>query len=93
MEYKDCFAQEYYEMPSLDRSIIEHWLPIKQGFWPYKQHPRLYKPEVLPDIKDEITHLSEINFIQQCRYAEWVSNIDLVYKKNGKLHVCIDFRT
>ena len=23
-EFKDCFAWEYYEMPGLDRSIIEH---------------------------------------------------------------------
>ena len=27
--YNDCFAWEYYEMPSLDRSIVEHRLPIK----------------------------------------------------------------
>jgi hypothetical protein len=36
-EYKDCFAWDYSEMPDLDRSIIEHWLPIKPGFKPYKQ--------------------------------------------------------
>ena len=29
LEEKDCFAWEYYEMPSLDRSIVEHRLPIK----------------------------------------------------------------
>jgi hypothetical protein len=23
-EYKDCFAWEYYKMPGLDRSIVEH---------------------------------------------------------------------
>ena len=28
-EYKDCFAWEYYGMPGLDRSIVEHHLPIK----------------------------------------------------------------
>jgi len=27
-----------------------------------------------------------------CRYAEWISNVVPVYKKNGKLRVCIDFR-
>ena len=26
------------------------------------------------------------------RYAEWISNVVPVYKKNGKLRVCIDFR-
>jgi len=28
-EYKDCFAWEYYGMPGLDRSIVEHHLPIE----------------------------------------------------------------
>jgi len=40
----------------------------------------------------EITKLIEAKFIRQCRYAEWISNVVPVYKKNGKLHVCIDFR-
>jgi hypothetical protein len=38
-EYKDCFAWDYSEMPGLDRSIVEHWLPIKTGFRPYKHLP------------------------------------------------------
>jgi hypothetical protein len=46
----------------------------------------------LADIKAEITKLIEARFIRQCRYAEWISNVVPVYKKNGKLRVCIDFR-
>jgi hypothetical protein len=92
-EYKDCFAWDYSEMPGLDRSIVEHWLPIKPGFRPYKQPPRkIYKDEVLDDVKKEVERLIEANFIRPCRYAEWISNIVLVYKKNGKMRVCIDFR-
>jgi hypothetical protein len=92
-EYKDCFAWDYLEMPALDRSIVEHQLPIKPGFKPYKQPPRkIYKDEVLADVKKEIERLIEANFIRPCRYAEWISNIVLVYKKNGKMMVCIDFR-
>ena len=34
--YKDCFAWEYYEMPGLDRTIVEHRLSIKPGYWPYQ---------------------------------------------------------
>ena len=36
-EYRDCFMWDYTEMPGLDRSIIEHWLPLKKGFWPFQQ--------------------------------------------------------
>jgi hypothetical protein len=84
-EYKDCFAW--------DRSIVEHRLPIKPGFRPYKQPPRkIYKDEVLADVKKEVERLIEANFIRPCRYAEWISNIVPVYEKNGKMRVCIDFR-
>jgi hypothetical protein len=92
-EYKDCFAWDYSEMPGLDRSIVEHRLPIKPGFKPYKQPPRkIYKDEVLADVKKEVERLIEANFIRPCKYAEWISNIVPVYKKNGKMRVCIDFR-
>jgi hypothetical protein len=33
-EYTDCFAWDYTEMPGLDRSIVEHQLPLKPGFRP-----------------------------------------------------------
>jgi len=69
-EYKDCFAWDYFEMPGLDRSIVEHRLPIKPGYRPHQQEPRRCNPKVLPDINAEITRLIEANFIRPCRYAE-----------------------
>ena len=79
-------------MPGLDRSIVEHRLPIKPGYRPYQQGARRCNPKVLPDLKAEITRLIEAKFIRQFRYAECLSNVVYVYKKNGKLRVCIDFR-
>jgi hypothetical protein len=35
-EYSDCFAWNYTEMPRLSREIVEHRLPIKFGFRPFK---------------------------------------------------------
>jgi hypothetical protein len=43
-------------------------------------------------VKKEVERLLEANFIRPCRYAEWISNIVPVDKKNGKMRVCIDFR-
>jgi hypothetical protein len=91
-EFKDCFAWEYYEMPGVDRSIVKHRLPIKPEYHLSQQHPRQCNPKIYPDIKAKITKLLEASFIRQCQYAEWISNIVHVYKKNGKLRVCIDFR-
>ena len=67
-------------------------MSIKDCQQPHQQPARRCKPNILPDIKAEITKLMEAKFIRQCRYAEWISNIVPVYKKNGKLRVCIDFR-
>jgi len=66
-EYKDCFAWDYTKMPGLDRSIVEHRLPIKSGFRPHQQSARRCNPNILPDIKAEITKLIEAKFIRQCR--------------------------
>nr|ABA97892.1 retrotransposon protein, putative, unclassified [Oryza sativa Japonica Group] len=40
----------------------------------------------------KIKRLYDAGFIRPCRYAEWVSSIVPVIKKNGKVRVCIDFR-
>ena len=34
-EFKDCFAWNCDEMPGLDRSLVEHRLPIKSKFHPF----------------------------------------------------------
>ena len=39
-EFKYCFAWEYYEMPSLDQSIVEHWMTISgSGSVPQLSNP------------------------------------------------------
>jgi hypothetical protein len=92
-EYIDCFAWNYREMPGLSRDLVEHQLPIKASFRPFKQHARRYNPLMYNRIKEEIDRLLKANFIRPCRYAESISNIVLMEKKGyGKIRVCIDFR-
>ena len=87
-EYVCCFAWEYHEMPGLSRELVEHPLPIKASFRPYKQSARKFNPKTYDRIKEEIGRLLKANFIRPCRYAEWISNIVLVEKKgSGKLRV------
>jgi hypothetical protein len=91
-QFIDIFAWEYTKMPSLGRDLVEHRLPIKEGFKPFKQPPRNYNPAMYDRIKEEVNRLLEADFIRPCRYVEWVSNIVLVEKKNTrKIRVCIDF--
>jgi hypothetical protein len=80
-------------MSSLSRELVEHWLPIKSDFRPYKQPSRRFNLIIHDWVKQEVEQLLDAGFIRPCRYAEWVSNIVPVEKKNtGKIRVCIDFR-
>jgi hypothetical protein len=92
-EYVDCFAWNYTKIPELSQELIEHRLPIKSGFRPHKQHSRRFNSTIYDRIKEEINGLLEVGFIHPCMYAEWVSNIVPVEKKDSrKIQVCIDFR-
>jgi hypothetical protein len=92
-EYINCFAWNDTEMPRLSRELVEHWLPIKNEFKPYKQQPHRFNSIIYDRVKEEINQLLQAGFIQPCRYAEWISNIVPVKKKDfRKIRVCIDFR-
>ena len=80
-EYVDCFAWSYSEMPGLSHDLVEHRLPIKAGFRPYKQPSRRFNPVMYDRIKEEINRLLDAGFIRSCRYAEWISNIVPIEKK------------
>jgi hypothetical protein len=47
---------------------------------------------VLEEVKKEIENMLEVGFIRLCRYAEWISSIVPVQKKDGRWRVCVDFR-
>jgi hypothetical protein len=92
-EFFDCFAWSYDEMPGLDGELVEHRLPIKKGFRPFKHLSRNYNQWILGKIKEEVERLLKAGFIRMCRYVEWVSNIVPVEKKNtDTIRVCVDFR-
>ena len=62
-------------MPGLSRDLVEHRLPIKAGFKPYKQSARRFNPSIYDRIKEDINRLLDAGFIRSCRYADWISNI------------------
>jgi hypothetical protein len=69
-EFSDCFAWSYDEMSGLDQELVEHRLPIKRGFRPFKQPSRNYNQGILGKIKEEDQRLLKAGFIRMCRYAE-----------------------
>jgi hypothetical protein len=85
-DYVDYFTWNYHEMSYLSRELVEHQLPIKTSFRPYKQPARRFNPIIHDRVKEEVERLLDARFIRPYRYAEWVSNIVPVEKKNiGKI--------
>jgi hypothetical protein len=53
-DYVDCFTWNYREMFGLSRELIEHRLPIKSGFRPYKQPAQKFNPIIHDRVKEEV---------------------------------------
>jgi hypothetical protein len=52
--YVDCFVWNYSEMPGLSRELIEHRLPIKTGFRPYKEPAWRFNPIIHDRVKEGV---------------------------------------
>jgi hypothetical protein len=50
------------------------------------------KADVLVEVKKEVEKMLEAGFIRTCRYAEWISSVVPVQKKDGRWRLCVDFR-
>jgi hypothetical protein len=71
-------------MPGLSHDLVEHRLPIKPGFKLYKQPHRNFNLNIYDRVKEEVNRLLDAKFIRPCRYADWISNIVPVEKKEQK---------
>jgi hypothetical protein len=92
MEYRDCFAWTYKEMPGLDPRVATHKLAIDPQFQPVKQPRRRLRPEFQDQVIAEVDRLINVGFIKEIQYPRWLANIIPVEKKNGQVRVCVDFR-
>jgi hypothetical protein len=53
----NCFTWNYREMLELSRELVEHRLPIKSGFMPYKQPARRFNLIIHNRVKEEMERL------------------------------------
>ncbi|XP_016651053.1 PREDICTED: uncharacterized protein LOC107881558 [Prunus mume] len=80
-------------MPGLDRKLVEHKLPIKEGYLLVNQARRRMSVETEPKVKEEIERLLKAGFIIPAIYANWLANIVPVLKrKTGAVRICVDYR-
>ena len=78
-------------MGGIDPAIINHKLGVSPSFKPVKKKRRSLAPERQKAINEEVGKLLQAGAIREVEYPEWLANVVLVKKANGKWRLCIDF--
>jgi len=90
-ENVDVFAWSHEDMPGIDPSIITHRLNVYPSSKPVRQKKRVFAPERDNAIKEEVQKLTTAQFIREVYYPDWLANVVMVKKANGKWRMCVDF--
>ena len=86
-----CFAWSHEDMTGIDSNIIVHKLQVDPDYPPVRQKRRKFAPDRNKVINEEIQKLINVGSVREVDYPDWLANVVVVKKKNGKWRVCIDF--
>ena len=89
-ENTDVFAWSHKDMPGIDPGVITHRLNVYLSSKPVRQKKRVFAPERDNAIKEEVQMLTTAQFIQEVYYPDWLANVVMVKKANGKWRMCVD---
>lgn len=78
-------------MRGIHPSICTHCIYTKNAK-PVRQGQRRINIVLRDYVKQEIEKLLKVGFTYPISNSQWVSPLVIVPKKNGKWHVCIDYR-
>ncbi|XP_065034299.1 uncharacterized protein LOC135680310 [Musa acuminata AAA Group] len=87
----DVFAWSPSNMTGVDPGVAQHHLNISPDARPVKQKPRRQAPDRQLAIREEVGRLLAADFIEEARYPQWLSNVVLVKKANGRWRMCVDY--
>ena len=87
----DIFAWTHEDIPGIDPSVISHKLNVDSSMCPIKQKRRVFALDRNQAISDEVEKLLTAGFIREVYYHDWLANVVMVKKSNGKWRICVDF--
>jgi len=79
-------------MKGIDPQLCMHHIYIEKDARPIRQPQRMLNPHLKDIVIDELQKLLDVNFIYLIFGSKWVSPLVMVPKKNGKWHICVDYR-
>ncbi|KAK0586997.1 hypothetical protein LWI29_015920 [Acer saccharum] len=88
-EYNDIFAWSHDEMPGIPFNLATHRLAVDAIFKQVKQKRRHFNAEQNAVVQEEVDKLLKARFIRESRYLEWIANVVMVTKANGKWRMCV----
>ncbi|RDX69353.1 Retrovirus-related Pol polyprotein from transposon 17.6, partial [Mucuna pruriens] len=87
----DVFAWAPEDMPGIDTNFMNHRLSIADGARSVMQKKRKQGEEKRRAIQEETNKLLKAGFIREVRYLEWLANVVMVRKANGKWRMCTNY--
>ena len=78
-------------MLEIDPSIIVHKLNVSPSFSLVSQKKQVFTQERDKVMVEEVRKLQEADFIREVYYPDWLANVVMVKKVNGKWRMCVDF--
>ena len=87
----EVFAWKQEDIGGVDPEVITHRLNVNPSFKMVKQKRRSFAPKRQKVINEEVDKLLQVKAIREVEYLEWLANVVLVKKANGKWRLCIDF--
>jgi hypothetical protein len=80
----DVFAWSTSDLVGVSRDVIEHRLQVNSSARPKQQKLRKMAEEKVEATKAEVQRLLDAGFIREVTYPQWLANVVMVSKKNGK---------
>ena len=86
----DSFAWSALDMPGIDPDFLCHRLTMDPKVRPVRQRRRKFNEKRRQVIREETRKLLSVGHIREIQYPEWLGNVVLGKKANGKWRMCVD---
>lgn len=85
------FSWKYEDITGISPDAITHKLNVDPQYTPVQQKRKKFVTERNKFINEEMSRLLKAGMIREVDYSEWLANVIIVQKKNGKWRVCVNY--